>query len=159
MSVSIKEGQGEFLLRVCGVLMNQGRILLHKTKNGSGWVLPGGRAEINEETSHTVVREFREELNLEVNTQRLLWIIENFNAYEVEYLHEYGMYYLVECADELAASDEEFVGNEEEVKLVFKWFDVHELDDMTIYPNALKGLVQDIGTKAGIKHIINHDLG
>jgi len=97
LPISMNVGQEAFLLRVCGVLIIQGKILMHKIKNESGWVLPGGRAEINEETCKSVVREFKEELNLDISALRLLWIIENFNAYGNENLHEYGVYYLIEC--------------------------------------------------------------
>lgn len=46
------------------------KILLHKTKKGNAWVLPGGRGEINEETGKTAIREFTEELGLNVKVAR-----------------------------------------------------------------------------------------
>lgn len=158
MPISMKVGHEEFLLRVCGVLINKGKILLHRTKSEKGWVLPGGRAEINEESYQTVVREFKEELNLDVSVQRLLGIIENFNAYGNENLHEFGIYYLMECKEELVINDKEFIGNEEDIKLIFKWIDINEIKGMNIYPRSLKGLIQNINLDNGIKHLINNDL-
>jgi len=54
--------------------------------------------------------------------------------------------------------DKEFIGDEEDIKLIFKWIDVHELDGMNIYPSALKSLIHDIKSDNGIKHLINNDL-
>ena len=56
MSIALEN----FLFRVAGILVKDQKLLLHKTKDGYGWVLPGGKAEINEETAMTVVREFEE---------------------------------------------------------------------------------------------------
>ncbi|MDQ0872711.1 8-oxo-dGTP pyrophosphatase MutT (NUDIX family) [Paenibacillus sp. V4I3] len=88
-------------IRVAGVLRNGDKILFQRNKKGDAWVLPGGRAEVNEPTEEIVVREFLEELGFQVVIDRLIAIIENFNAYEYESLHEFGMYYEVKLLGQL----------------------------------------------------------
>ncbi|GLI08847.1 DNA mismatch repair protein MutT [Paenibacillus tyrfis] len=155
MPITLKKQNEEFLLRVAGVLIKENKILLHKTKKGNAWVLPGGRGEINEETGKTVIREFAEELGLNVKAVRLLWIIENFNAYGEKNLHEYGVYYLVKAEESEITRPEEFIGLEKEIGIVYKWIELQELHNINIYPRALKQLIQDISEDNAIKHIIN----
>lgn len=159
MPITLREDNKEFLFRVCGVLIKDGRILLHETKDKTGWVLPGGRAEINETTSQTVVREFKEELNIEVSAKRMLWVIENFHAYGKPNLHEHGIYYLVECRDQLEVHSNRFAGVESDIDilLTFAWIELSALSDTSIYPKALKELIHHIASDASIKHVVNHD--
>ncbi|MFI1963183.1 NUDIX domain-containing protein [Streptomyces pathocidini] len=49
-----------------------GRVLLVNPTYKPGWDLPGGMAEANEPPEHTVVRELREELGLEITLSGLL---------------------------------------------------------------------------------------
>ncbi|MFB0842087.1 NUDIX hydrolase [Paenibacillus oleatilyticus] len=156
MPITIKNQNEEFLLRVAGVLIKENKVLLHKTKKGNAWVLPGGRGEINEETGKTVIREFAEELGLNVKVARLLWIVENFNAYGEKNLHEHGIYYLVNSEEaEITIRTEEFIGLEKEVGIVYKWIELQELHNMKIYPRALKQILQNMSEDNEIKHIIN----
>jgi 8-oxo-dGTP pyrophosphatase MutT (NUDIX family) len=159
--ISIKEINKEFLFRVAGVLVQDKKVLLQRNKKGDAWVFPGGRAEINEDTGNCVVREFREELGVCVRVDRLLWIIENFNAYEYKDLHEFGMYYSVKL-DGYESWDakihlEEFLGIEEAVKLTFRWFKIEELDQILIYPKASRELLQQLHKTKEIVHIMNQD--
>ncbi|WP_025847090.1 NUDIX hydrolase [Paenibacillus ehimensis] len=156
MPITLKNQNEGFLLRVAGVLIKENKILLHKTKKGNAWVLPGGRGEINEETGKTAIREFTEELGLNVKVARLLWIIEHFNAYGEKNLHEHGIYYLVESNEaEITIPSEEFIGLEEEIGIVYKWIELQELHNLNIYPRALKQLLPKISEDHEIKHIIN----
>ncbi len=156
MPITLKSQNGEFLLRVAGVLIKENKVLLHRTKKGTAWVLPGGRGEMNEETGKTVIREFAEELGLDVQVARLLWLIESFNAYGEKNLHEHGMYYLVESrGEEITIPGEEFIGLEEETGIVYKWIELQELRNLTIYPRALQRLLPEVSKVNEIKHMIN----
>ena len=63
-------------LRAEGLLVRDGRILLaqHTRDDASYWVLPGGHVELGESLSEALVREFREELTLDVAPAALLWV-------------------------------------------------------------------------------------
>ena len=45
---------GRFTLRVAGIAIVDGHVLLHKAVDGEYWILPGGRAELMEEARDTL---------------------------------------------------------------------------------------------------------
>ena len=67
---------GEHQLRVAGILIENGRILLvrQKVNPSRQWSLPGGRAEPGETLEEAMVREMLEETGLEVSVGRLLYV-------------------------------------------------------------------------------------
>ncbi|WP_054027663.1 NUDIX hydrolase [Bacillus sp. FJAT-28004] len=153
--ITIKNQQGEFLFRVAGILRNGNKILFQKNKKGDAWVLPGGRAEVNEPTEKAVVREFLEELGFNIKVIRLFAVIENFNAYGYKSLHEFGMYYEVSLLKQLPHDFIQFEGIEESVRLIFRWVSVDELHQVNVYHKALKPLLTDLPTD--FKHLVNLD--
>lgn len=148
---------GSFLLRVAGVMIYNGKVLMHRNKSGDAWVLPGGRAEWNEPTEEAVVREFAEELGMCVRPVRLAGLIENFNAYRQAGLHEFGVYYEVHAClgEQIDIPDDEFIGKEAAPVLTFRWIDLEQIPDTVIYPASLKQLLRSNGE---FRHIVNDDL-
>lgn len=65
-----------FQVRVTGVLIEDGRLLLVKQKlsEARSWSLPGGRLERGETLEQGVVREIKEETGLDVRVERLLYL-------------------------------------------------------------------------------------
>ncbi len=65
-----------FQVRVTGILMEEGSILLVKQQVSQrrGWSLPGGRLEQGETLAEGLIREFREETGLDVQIDRLLYL-------------------------------------------------------------------------------------
>lgn len=65
-----------FNIRVTGILMEQGEILIVKQKlsESRNWSLPGGRLEVGESLEQGVIREFKEETGLVVEVIRLLYV-------------------------------------------------------------------------------------
>jgi hypothetical protein len=100
----------------------------------------------------------KEELGVEVSIKRLVWIIENFNAYETKGLHELGFYYLAELNSEcnLPSIQGDFEGNENNIKLVFRWFEINEISKLDIYPKFLKNNINL--PPENIQHVVNEDL-
>ncbi|MDG0876400.1 NUDIX domain-containing protein [Paenibacillus thiaminolyticus] len=135
---------GSFLLRVAGVLIHEGKVLMQRNKSGDAWVLPGGRAEWNEPTEEAVIREFAEELGMCVRPTRLVWLIENFNAYRQDGLHEFGVYYEVYACprEQIDIPDSEFIGKKAAPVLTFRWIELEQVPDTVIYPASLKRLLR-----------------
>lgn len=150
--------EGSFLLRVAGVLIHNGKVLMQRNKSGDAWVLPGGRAEWNEPTEKAVVREFAEELGIRVRPVKLVWLIENFNAYRQAGLHEFGVYYEVHACpgEQLDIPDGEFIGKEAAPVLTFRWIDLEQVPETVIYPASLKQLL--LRARSEFRHIVNDDL-
>lgn len=70
-------------VRVCGILIEEGKILLikHRSigKKGILWAPPGGGMQFGESAEETIRREFEEETGLKVKVQRYLFTHEFLN--------------------------------------------------------------------------------
>lgn len=76
--IAFNRGPARFNYRIVGIALHNNQVLLHKAEGGSFWSLPGGRAELLEPATETLKREMREELDLDVQVERLVWIVEDF---------------------------------------------------------------------------------
>lgn len=153
--IQIKTETGRFHIRVAGVLIHQGRILLHRKKHENFWALPGGRAEMNEATPITIVREMEEEIGLKVIVDRLLWIAETFIEYH-GHVHELGMYYLIQTKEDHSLLHmDSFEGMGEADHLFFKWFPIEELEQIPLYPSFLRRDIQKLPSHP--EHVIVHE--
>lgn len=60
------------------ILKNKKILLIHRFKNGEGYyVLPGGHIEEKESEKEALIRELKEETNLDVKIDKNLWSLEN----------------------------------------------------------------------------------
>lgn len=138
--IVLDEGGVRFNFRAVGVALHDGRVLLHRAEKDPFWALPGGRVELLEQAGDTVEREMREELGVQVRVGRLLWVVENFFHYDGRAYHELALYFLMsfplDC--DLLARAQPFGGQEESLYLIFQWFDVDRLDEITLLPSFLK---------------------
>jgi ADP-ribose pyrophosphatase YjhB (NUDIX family) len=145
-----------FTYRVAGVAIHDGAVLLHRSEHEDFWTLPGGRCELLERSDDALCREMAEELGADVMVQRLLWIVENFFEYDAAHCHEMGLYFLMRFNGEPPGSGgEPFIGHEGDPPLIFQWFPLETLGDMTIYPTFLKERLQAIPDATS--HVIHRD--
>lgn len=156
--ITFERNNNKFNFRVAGIAIHNNRILLHTTLKDDFWNLPGGRVEFNESTDQTIIREFKEELDIEVQMKELLFVNEDFFEYDGKQYHEIGFYYLIDFPQghELAKKDEEFIGIEDGGKLIFRWIPLDQLNHLHVYPEILKTELLKLKDKNHIKHFINH---
>lgn len=150
MDAVFKVETGVFNYRVAGVMIENEHVLLHKHPSDEHWALPGGRVKILEDSATTVKREFKEELGFNVEVENLLWMTENFFTYHEANFHELGFYYQV-SSDERMYHPEAFYGLEGE-RLLYQWFPINKLDEITLYPEFLKTSLKNLPPTP--KHII-----
>lgn len=143
MDVVFHTEKAAFNYRVAGVWKKDGHIILHRERGDEIWSLPGGRVEMNEASPLSLQREFKEELDLSVNIERLVWIVENFFEYREKKVHEIGLYYLVSTEDKQDITNGPFHGMEGE-RLVFEWVPISQLEDVVLYPEFLKKALKEI---------------
>ncbi len=88
-------------VRVAGVLVRDGRVLLvkHDRPAGSYWVVPGGRVGFGETLPDALRREFVEELSMDVRVDRLTFLNDAARADRAR--HVVNVYFQVSCDDEL----------------------------------------------------------
>lgn len=128
-----------FNFRVAGIVIEDAYVLLHRKESDDFWSIPGGRAELMEKTEDTIVREYKEEINVDISVIRQLWLTEDFFTYKNEDYHEIGFYYLVKMlGNDFKDKDKIYEGIEGGKKLIYKWFEIKNIHKEIIYPVFLK---------------------
>lgn len=142
MDISFKTDKGRFNYRVAGIIIYNNKLLIMKDEHSPYYYIPGGRVAMNELSEDAIVREIREELNVEVKVNRMLWVNESFfhEEYFNENFHEICFYYLLDMMDnELVNKGQCFMFKENEKHtLTFYWKDLGIIKDLNIYPLFVK---------------------
>lgn len=151
-----------FSYRVAGVCIHDDHVLLHRAEPDDFWALPGGRCELLEASTQTLLREMREEIQLDIQVGRLLWIIENFFTHHEEQVHELALYYEFNLPDHCALLNKgashtggDFTSSGLAVRLEYKWFRLDELPRVRLYPTFFKTHLQHLPEAPC--HVIHQD--
>jgi 8-oxo-dGTP pyrophosphatase MutT (NUDIX family) len=155
--ITFDRGTDKFNFRVAGLAIHDDKILIHKYEAYDFWALPGGRAELQENTVETIKREIKEELKEDIVVDRLLWCCESFFSHENKDCHEVCFYYLIQFDKEssILNIDGEFEARElDNSKLTFKWVSVDEMKDLSLYPSFIKNKVNELSDH--IEHFITY---
>jgi ADP-ribose pyrophosphatase YjhB (NUDIX family) len=152
--IAFQVGGLAFGNRVAGIAIQDGHVLLHRAERDDFWSLPGGRGELLEPSAESLRREMREEMGIEVEVERLVWVVENFFQDKGIAHHELGLYYLMRLPRpyDLEAS---FYGQEENLRLVFRWFPLEGLEEVRLYPTFLRRGLQALPETT--QHIVHTD--
>lgn len=139
-------GHEQLNYRVAGVCVHEGHVLAQRMEHETIWALPGGRPALFETSRDALVREMIEEIEVEVEVGRLLWVMENVFTYEGQRFHEIGFYYQMTLPDdsELLNVRREHIGHEGEIPLIFRWLPIAELEDLPLYPEFLRGALREV---------------
>lgn len=144
MDVKFQLGEVKFNFRVAGILVHDGKVLLHRIVHEPFWALPGGRVAADEESSKGIQREFQEELGIDVAVEYLLATSENFFIHNEQKVHEIGFYYKVQCAEEgILEKVGEFLGVEDE-DLIYQWTPIDDLATMDVRPDFLYQTLKEL---------------
>jgi 8-oxo-dGTP pyrophosphatase MutT (NUDIX family) len=134
----------KFNFRSVAILIHTDRVLLHQINNNPYWSLPGGRVEFSESASTTVVREMKEELRIDCEVIRPLWVMENFfNSFGFDF-HEIAFYFLLTIPQELVSKGDSFEEYDGKSKLTFKWHQITDLDTVELYPEFLRKALNNL---------------
>lgn len=116
--------------------MHQGHVLIHRFEGSDYWSLPGGNVEFGETSQAALIRELKEEANLEITIDRLLWVNENYFVRKSgKQVHELCFYYLIRLSKEKTIR---FEGEEGGTKLYFRWVLLQDLATYPLVPAFLK---------------------
>lgn len=139
-------------LRAVGVLVKNGHIFVQRERDGNEYALPGGHVKIGETLESGLVREFREEVGVDIRVQRLLWSEECFWTWKGRQAHSIAFYYRIE-ADDLPDGGE-FVPHRDNGRVVVGWLDIGALGDVTVYPRFLPDEIHRLD--GPIKHFVSN---
>jgi mutator protein MutT len=156
--IIFEKENNRFNYRVVGIAVHENSVLLHRAEGEDFWTFPGGRAEFGETAEQTLRREMREEIGIEVEVVRLLWLVENFFNYEGKDWHEIAFYFLMRfppgCKYLVQHS---FQGEEDWMKLTFQWFPQQPevLSSLPLLPSFLQTAVCKLPDS--VQHVIHYD--
>ncbi len=154
--ITYDEGNMRFNYRVVGVALEDDHVLLHQDAIDDFWALPGGRAELQEDAVTTLKRELVEEIGAEVHVDRLLYVAEDFFHYQKKHTHEIALYFLMRFPADSSFRDKTrtYVGIESDVALIYRWFPLSQLQDLSLYPSFLADELAALPDTA--KHILHN---
>ncbi|MEK4085407.1 ADP-ribose pyrophosphatase YjhB, NUDIX family [Paenisporosarcina quisquiliarum] len=154
MDISFNTTEGRFNYRVAGLIVKDNKLLIMQDKGQPYFYVPGGRIKMNEKSVDAVKREIQEELGVEVNVDRMLWINENFFKEETseEQFHEVCFFYLVELKENEDLKGNEFVVDEEGKIHTYYWKTLDEIKYINLYPQFLREKIVDLPLH--INHIV-----
>ena len=130
-------------VRVCGLIIENEKVLLlnHKGMNKSGifWALPGGGVEQFESIENALIREIKEEINVDVKSIAYLKTTEFIKSP----LHAIEIFFRVELEAKNKINlgfDPELADNQQLI-YAYKWFSFEEVQELGIN-HAQKFLIE-----------------
>lgn len=143
--------------RSTGVLFRDGKILIQRGINDTEFALPGGHVAWGETSAETLVREYKEELGVDISVGRLIWVEEVFWKWGEREAHTICHYHLVTLT---IPSQIPMISifkslETDESRLIFQWVDIEELQNYKIYPVFLKDKITNLSDE--IEHFVTRD--
>lgn len=158
MDITFKTNEGRFNYRVCGMIIHDNKILAMHDQRSPYYYLPGGRVQLGETVEEAVLREIREELEIDAKIVRPLWFNQGFFTEDVsgERFHEVCVYFLMDISHtDLLSKGDQFVLNENNHRHTFEWLSFDRLKDEYFYPIFLKEKIWELPKEFTI--IANYD--
>lgn len=145
----------KFNCRVVGICVKENKIFLSKMKDDKYWTFVGGKVAFGEATDAAVLREYKEEVGVNLQIDKLIALIENFFDLQGYSWHQYIFFYQLRDDNNVL----EFFDGERQIaddgNAIYKWFDLSELSDVQIKPDCSKEILQNISQS--IQHYINRE--
>ena len=147
-----------FSYRVGGILVENGKVLLQRDKNGDHAVI-GGHVSFMEQAKDTLVREYMEELHVKIGVDELVAVQENFFMWGSKPCHQVHFYYHVHLTDDTFPREGEIAGFDQldnlRVDLDFVWVPMEQLQNISVYPRGIERLLEK---QNGVIHFVYNEL-
>ena len=154
--LAIKMDGYKLNIRSVGIIIHNGKVLLHKRKSADYYALLGGHVRIGESSQDTVKREMQEELGKEIEITGYISTIENFFEMKGSKYHEIMFVHKIEFTNEEDKKIEYIMKNVEgKDYLQYEWIDLDKIEEYPLLPKAIKDVLKE--NKFPI-HKINNDL-
>ena len=137
-------------VRVAGILIENNKILLieHKKNDKKYWLIPGGGVDWGESTAEALIREYKEETNLDVTVDKFLFLSETIAPDKEK--HVINLYFKVKKDENSKA--EMILGHEinlNDLRFVSK----EEIENIKIYPNIKEQIKQLLDEKEIVPYL------
>ena len=139
-----------FSYRVAGICVQDGKVLLQKPTNDSGYAFPGGHVAFGETNAETLVREFKEEIGADISVGELKWVAEVFFPWGSKPCQQICPYYLVTIENDDIPKDGVFRAKENHLE--FHWVPIEKAGELTVYPTNARELLGKLNE--GVQHFV-----
>ena len=147
MDITFKTENGRFNYRVCAVIINNNKLLAMHDENSPYYYLPGGRVCLHETAENAVLREVKEELEIDAKIIRPLWVNQGFFTEDVtgEQFHELCIYFLIDISDtDILNKGDKFRMYERHHIHDYEWLEFEHLENEYLYPVFIKKEIFDL---------------
>jgi len=126
-------------IRVAGILIEDDKILLiqHHKNNKKYWLIPGGGNDWGETAKEALIREYKEETNMDIEVDEFLFFSETISPDKKR--HVLNLFYKIHRNNK---NDSIIKLGEEAVLTDLKFVTKEELETMIIYPNIKENLLK-----------------
>lgn len=109
-------------------------LLVHRIKNGSEYfVLPGGSVETEEDHISALIREVKEETNLDVKIGKELWQVKSDADRRIQHIFLVSKY-----AGNLELGSPEKERQSESNKYFLEWRKIEDISNIDFYPEEIR---------------------
>lgn len=147
--------EGKLNYRVGAIILNEGKILMVKSRTSKYYYSIGGRVHLNESSKDAVIREVYEETGVLFEIDYMGYVHENFfilnNTNET--YHELSFYYYMKPIDDYSLINESLNEGGIEEKLV--WIPLEDINNYKVYPEFFKDKL--LLSKHELSHIITKE--
>lgn len=95
-------------------------------------------------------------MGINIGVKRLLWVAENFFELDGVKFHELNFAYLVDFDSDIKIEKKK-ADTEIFKQVEFRWFDVTDIEKLSIKPDFLSKEIKNILDNNNMKHIVNMD--
>lgn len=156
MDLTIELGDYKLNVRAAGIIIHNGKVLVHRNVNSDHYALIGGRIKIGEDSAETLKREIQEELGKEIEITGYVATIENFFEMKDSKYHEIMFIHKIEFINEEDKKIEYTMKNiEGKDYLQYEWIEIDKIDEYPIVPKKIKEILKENKFPT---HQINNDL-
>ncbi len=144
MDITIDVDDYKLNVRAAGVMIHNGKILVHRNVNSDHYALIGGRVAIGENSADTVKREIKEEVGKEIEITGYISTIENFFEMKGSNYHEIMFVHKIEFINEEDKKIEYTMKNiEGKDYLQYEWIDLDKIDEYPLLPKVIKEVLKE----------------
>ncbi len=150
-------------MRAAAILVHGDGVLFQEGddgKGGSQYALPGGHLEFGESLAGCLTREVYEEVGLNVEADKLVYVHENFYTLKGIGTHEIGFYFLVDLSSDFPTPDPHGYVPSREPHIRMRLLPLSELRTLAVMPSFLREALPSDARKLfadPVRHLITRE--
>lgn len=149
--ISLVNGEYKLNTRVAVLIENEGRYLLENIDGYDYYNLPGGRVKFGETTPRALIRELKEELDLDISgfSLKLIVIAENLFYHNGFNYHEFDFVYYLKLDNSHNITKLGKIDGIDNKKQHLYWIDVDKVKELKCLPSFIYDL-----DPSQLKHVV-----